>query len=310
MADGWDALAAAGAGFSGNAVPYGELQVKIQQQEALKELGQKFSSGQINQQQYLQALAMTDPMAARRLAGVDTPSALQELAALQGMTPDQKSTYWQIKRAAPIVNLGGSQAVLSPQGTGAVTTQLPVTLKPEDQPENAAAKAGATAEASAKGAAVGAAEGATEKKIIQAPQVENLLSQAEKLLPAATSGGASNASKKAQEFFGYTAGGSEADTRLDVIGAALTAGVPRMEGPQSNYDVKLYEKAAGDLANPNKPIKVRQAAIKTMRELNNKYLNQNSGAEIPAASDSSQPKVRYNAKGQKATLVNGKWVVE
>lgn len=71
------------------------------------------------------------------------PSALQELAAYQTMTPEQQDLYWKVKRAAPIVNLGGTQAVLSPSGSGATTQSLPVTLKPEDQPVNAADKAGA-----------------------------------------------------------------------------------------------------------------------------------------------------------------------
>lgn len=192
--------------------------------------------------------------------GANTPSALQELAAFQQMTPEQQKIYWNIKRNQ-WQNLGGQ--MVNP-ATGEI---LQKTLPPQDQPS----VRGEQARQTAVGTAVGTTEGTQEKKAIQAPQVLDLLDRAEKLLPNATSGGAAKLKRDVAGFFGSATSGSEADTQLDVIGAALTAGVPRMEGPQSNYDVKLYEKAAGDLANPDKPIEVRKAAIKTLRSLQEKY---------------------------------------
>jgi hypothetical protein len=151
--------------------------------------------------------------------------------------------------------------------------------------------AGPIASAEQMGEAMGKAEGATARKSVQAPQIESLLQQAEGLLPKATSGGLATTGRDLAGYFGEATEGSEFDTQLDVIGAALTSGVPRMEGPQSNYDVKLYEKAAGDLANSEKPIEARLAAIKTMRNLNNKYMTtapqdvggilQGGGAQLP-----------------------------
>lgn len=144
-----------------------------------------------------------------------------------------------------------------------------------------------------KGKAVGAAEGAAEKKVMQAPVIADLLTKAEALLPKATSGGAAVAGRNLAGFFGSATEGSEIDSQLDVIGASLTSGVPRMEGPQSNYDVTLYEKAAGDLANSSKPRETRLAAIKTLRELNNKYANQGAAPASGAAPAASGNAVSY-----------------
>lgn len=285
MAGFFDALSGMGAGFSGQGQEW-------QKNYALRSLGEKLQNGEIDQQEYLRQLAMTDPMAARQVAGVNKPSSLQELAAYETMTPEQRDNYWNIKRAAPVVNLGGTQAVLSPSGTGQPVAQLPVTLKPEDRPENAGAKAEATGAGTAKGTKAGAAEGTEAVKYIQAPQVNALLDEAESYLPKATSGGGENLYKSAAAFFGKSTEGSKFDSKLKIVANQLTAKVPRFEGPQSDKDVASYKEAAGDLANPNLPIDSRMEALKTLREINNKYLNKNSVGpaavtSIPAA---QQPK--------------------
>lgn len=193
--------------------------------------------------------------------GSVTPSAIQEYQYYQSLPPEKRQEYLRVKRAEQWINAGGS--IINP-GAG---IEIPKTLPPEAEPDVKREQS----RQSAKGTAIGETEGANEKKVLQAPQVLDLLNRAEKLLPSATSGGAATAGRDIAGFFGNATSGSTADSQLDVIGAALTAGVPRMEGPQSNYDVKLYEKAAGDLANPNKPIETRQSALKTLRDLNEKY---------------------------------------
>ena len=73
------------------------------------------------------------------------------------------------------------------------------------------------------------------------------------------------------EFFGVGGPSSKADATLQILGTKLTSKVPRFEGPQSDKDTALYQAAAGDLGNANKPIASRLAAIQTMIELNQKY---------------------------------------
>lgn len=205
-----------------------------------------------------------------------TPAAIQEYNFYQKLgTPQEKQDFRDTQRAQPYLNLGGS--FVQPSASGGVRNEINKTVPPQDRPEIR----GAQAEAKAEGTAKGTAQGAIDKKIIQAPIIEGYLKQAEALLPGATSGGASTLYRDAAAFAGNATKGSNIDSQLDVIGAALTSGVPRMEGPQSNYDVQLYQKAAGDLANPKKPRETRIAAIKTIREINDRYSQQGGGEQSP-----------------------------
>lgn len=129
----------------------------------------------------------------------------------------------------------------------------------------------------AKGTERGKAEGTIEKKIINAPALEQSLQEAETLLPKATSGGLNTAIRGANRFFNNSTESSPTDTQLEVISANLTSNVPRMEGPQSDADVVMYKKAAGDVGNSKIPYSERLAAVQTIRKLNQKYLDQNVG---------------------------------
>ena len=66
-----------------------------------------------------------------------------------------------------------------------------------------------------------------------------------------------------------------------------------MEGPQSNYDVENYKQAAGDLANPIKPVEVRMAALQTLKQLNEKYAPKES-------KEAAQPEVKQVKIGNKS----------
>lgn len=207
-----------------------------------------------------------------KMNGGDKPANIREWEIYSAMTPEQQKQYLTMKRAQQIMDLGGTKAVRDP--LGGLAENYPVTPKPEDMP----AFKGAQSEAAATGTAKGAAQGAIEKKYIQAPQIETYLQQAEKLLPQATSGGMSTNMRDISSYFGHATEGSQIDSQLQPIAAALTAGVPRMEGPQSNLDVELYKQAAGDLANSKLPVETRLSAIKTIRELNNKYMQRQPDA--------------------------------
>jgi hypothetical protein len=74
-----------------------------------------------------------------------------------------------------------------------------------------------------------------------------------------------------KRFFGQGGETSKSDQRLNMIAGALTMTQPRFEGPQGVLDVKLYEKQAGDLGNPNLPIADRLAAVQQMINLQKKY---------------------------------------
>jgi len=259
-----------------------------QRQSALAKLAEIVQSGERDPIKIQAALATVDPSflkdaaeyadpyRAQRIRG-SMPSSLQELAYLDTIrgTP-KEAEYWRNKRADQQVDLGDKIVFRDPAGN--FTAPLPIELKPGERPN----VRGDQAKETEKGKIIGQTEGAIDKKSIQAPQINEYLNEAEKLLPNATSGGLASTGKAVAGYFGHATAGSEADSQLNIIASALTMGVPRMEGPQSDKDTVLYKQAAGDLANSSLPIKTRQAALKQLRALNDKYLTLNSDEGAPA----------------------------
>jgi hypothetical protein len=88
---------------------------------------------------------------------------------------------------------------------------------------------------------------------------------------APSSGGLQNLATYGAETLGYGTKASGADAQLKILGTKLTMQQPRFEGPQSNADSALYQAAAGEIGNANKPISTRLAALDTMIKLNKKY---------------------------------------
>lgn len=72
-------------------------------------------------------------------------------------------------------------------------------------------------------------------------------------------------------LLGSSTQGAQAIAELEPMVYPILANIPRFEGAQSEYDVKTYQRAAGDFANPEKPIKTRLAALQGMISLLKKY---------------------------------------
>lgn len=135
------------------------------------------------------------------------------------------------------------------------------------------------------GKAAGEAIGNNTKKVVNAPQVLELVGQAKQYLPYATSGGMQAIGAAGKQFFNVSDKSTQADAQLDVISAGLLNNVPRMEGPQSDADRLSYERAAADVANRKKTIGDRVAALSIVEKIQNKYLNgdMNPGMSLPGA---------------------------
>jgi hypothetical protein len=110
---------------------------------------------------------------------------------------------------------------------------------------------------------------------------------------APSSGRLSNITTGVGEFFGVGGKASQADAQLNLLSGALTMKQPRFEGPQSQMDVLLYQKLAGDLGNPNIPIASRLATINQMVDLQKKYYPEGNW-------DSILTKTQSDAKAQDA----------
>ena len=96
----------------------------------------------------------------------------------------------------------------------------------------------------------------------------------------------------AVDFLGRVTGqnpeGSLEAQQLKAVAGALTAKMPRMEGPQSDHDVIMYKEAAAEVGNNTVPVQRRLAALDTVETLWAKY--EDSGAPnqaSPAAALSS-----------------------
>jgi hypothetical protein len=119
-----------------------------------------------------------------------------------------------------------------------------------------------------------------DKKEAQGQTMIELARKAQSILPGATSGAISNLATMATDAAGIPTNKSAADGQLRIISAQLVSNVPRMEGPQSDADVKLYKQAAADVGNTNIPYQTRIKSLNTIIDLNSKYAK--GGAQPPA----------------------------
>ena len=91
------------------------------------------------------------------------------------------------------------------------------------------------------------------------------------LVKKSTGSGLGTSVDQLAAYFGKGTEGAQAIAELEPMVYPLIANVPRFQGSQSDYDVKMYQKAAGDFANSEKPVKTRLAALQGMITLLKKY---------------------------------------
>lgn len=120
----------------------------------------------------------------------------------------------------------------------------------------------------------------------------SLLDEAERILPQATGSRGGQALDDAAAMVGQSTTGAQATAQLQTIAGQITSKMPRMQGPQSDSDVVLYKQMAGDLANPDRPVETRLAALRVIRRLQQKYASPQAssspaGASAPAGKDFS-----------------------
>lgn len=145
-----------------------------------------------------------------------------------------------------------------------------------------------TAKASAQGKAQGEAAGAYDKKALQAQDNEQVINQilqkdqtGKDLLDRATGSGLGNVLAVGKQIAGVSDESTQANSQLEVLGGQLLNNVPRMEGPQSDADVRSYKEQAGKIANRNIPAGDKRAALQAIGNIKNKYAHLNGGTEIP-----------------------------
>lgn len=116
-----------------------------------------------------------------------------------------------------------------------------------------------------------------------ANKVLPLLDKAEKLLDSATGSYLGAGYDVAAQAFGRSTKGAQATAQLKALEGSLMLAQPRMEGPQSNADVLLYRQMAGQIGDSTVPAETRRAAIRTIRELQEKYASSSPAGSVPQA---------------------------
>ena len=87
------------------------------------------------------------------------------------------------------------------------------------------------------------------------------------LIDQSTGSGAGRLADVGAGFFGQATPGAIAIGKLKPIQDVVLKMVPRFEGPQSDKDTQSYKEAAGQLADPTLPTKIRKEAGKTVLRL-------------------------------------------
>lgn len=121
-----------------------------------------------------------------------------------------------------------------------------------------------------------------QKPVTEAKEAINLINQAEKLLPQATGSLIGTGVDILAGSVGKSTPGAEASAKLKAIEGALVAKMPKMSGPQSDKDVLLYRQMAAQVGDSKLPPETRQAALGTLREIQERYAKVPEGSTKPA----------------------------
>jgi hypothetical protein len=112
------------------------------------------------------------------------------------------------------------------------------------------------------------------------------------LIDQSTGSGAGRLTDIGAGFFGQATPGAIAIGKLKPIQDLVLKMVPRFEGPQSDKDTQSYKEAAGQLADPTLPTKIRKEAGKTVLRLMQSRKNQFVSPELASEGiTNTQPSV-------------------
>ncbi|MEM9993561.1 MAG: hypothetical protein AAGE79_05405 [Acinetobacter pittii] len=146
---------------------------------------------------------------------------------------------------------------------------------------------GTPIQAQPKGAGANSTAAAQNEERQRISRVNAVLDEIQRILPDATASYAGRGIDLLARGVGIATSGDIATGKLGTLGGQLVALMPKMSGPQSDKDVAMYKQMAGQLDDPTVPLEVRQAALETIRSLNNKYAEMNAQrpTTVPYRSD-------------------------
>lgn len=93
-------------------------------------------------------------------------------------------------------------------------------------------------------------------------------------------------------MLGMSSESAQKAAQLETLSGWMVANVPRMEGPQSNFDIQNYQTMAAKVGDRSVPVSERRAALGTLEALHRKYAEIN-GTPLPAATFDADKEKRY-----------------
>lgn len=106
-----------------------------------------------------------------------------------------------------------------------------------------------------------------------------------------TASGVGAAVDTALGLFGKTTPSANLAAELDTTSKWLTQNVPKAPGSQTDFELKQYQEAAGDVGDRTKPIEQRLASLKAAQQMIDIWESRaKTGGTAPAQSPSAQPK--------------------
>lgn len=202
----------------------------------------------------------------------------QELQRAQaaGNAGDVAAIQAEISRLPASARMGQSPSGLAVQGGYQATPSAAQAADAAAARERAVMDARAQAERQA----------GRNKKADQASDMVTNIQRARALLqmdPTGSLGGM--AIDKALGAFGVVTKGGNVANALETLSGWLVANVPRMEGPQSNFDVQNYAIMAARVGDRTVPVEARLAALDELERIQQRYAHLNGGS----GQTSSQP---------------------
>lgn len=234
--------------------------------------------------------------ALQKMKGVDQTANIQDYQFLiqQGFTPEQamervfkqsnsgSDPYYQFIPAVgpdgrPTYLVGNARTGSMVPGSVGGAAYAPAQYSPGLQGDIAGAKVGGEA---------------TAKREVGMSGVTGIIDQAESILLSGkpTSSLVGRGLDIVAGAVGASPEGAAESDQLKVLAGHLVSKMPRMEGPQSNYDVQNYKEMAADVGNPTLPIKRRLAALDTLKGIVKRYDNQASSSGGASGGWSARPK--------------------
>jgi hypothetical protein len=201
-----------------------------------------------------------DPITGKRTSGTtvkktNTPG--EQLSAAtqargQNMSDARAREFNDIQRQAQrtqIVTGGDGRIMLVDKGTGLARPTADLSGKTVEDPTAPAVKNRAT----------------TSRITAMIPMARDMLKS------GPTSSGVGAKVDEMNAYLGIGTKSADQATSLEALSGWLVANVPRMEGPQSNFDVLNYQTMAGKIGDRTLPVSARLAALESVEKIIKKY---------------------------------------